>query len=292
MANRAPTLKVTSTLTSIVENTPLTQPRKVADLAIVDDGRGTNTLSLSGADASLFEIRGKALYLKAGVKLDSETNPFLDVKIVLDDRSLGRGAEATKSLRISVSDQVEKFGTAGADKMVGTSKAEYFDGRGGNDIIDAGAGNDTLIGGTGNDTLIGGAGADRLTGGSGNDTFVFKSVTDSANGWSGYINNVAYGPASGEGYRDVITDFGNGDDRISLSAIDANTKVSGDQAFSWKGLGSFTRKPGELIYKKFDASGTANDKTIVYGDNNGDGRADFQIEISGLKTLDSGDFFF
>jgi Ca2+-binding RTX toxin-like protein len=291
MANRAPTLKVKQTLTSIVENTPLSQPRKVADIGISDDGRGVNKLSLSGADASLFEIRGNGLYLKAGVKLDFETNPFLDVKIVLDDRSIGRGAEATKSLRISVADQIEKFGTAGNDKMTGTSKADYLDGRAGNDVIDAGAGNDTLIGGTGNDTLIGGAGADRLTGGSGDDTFVFKSITDSANGWSGYVNNVAYGPASGEGYRDVITDFG-GNDRISLSAIDANTKVAGDQVFSWKGLGSFTRKPGELIYKKFDASGTANDKTIVYGDVNGDGRADFQIELTGLKTLDSGDFFF
>jgi serralysin len=37
-------------------------------------------------------------------------------------------------------------------------------------------------------------------------------------------------------------------------------------------------------------SGTANDKTIVEGDINGDRVADFQIELSGLKVLVASDF--
>ena len=37
-------------------------------------------------------------------------------------------------------------------------------------------------------------------------------------------------------------------------------------------------------------AGTANDKTIIYGDINGDARADFQIELTGLKTITASDF--
>ena len=33
----------------------------------------------------------------------------------------------------------------------------------------------------------------------------------------------------------------------------------------------------ELAYRQFNFSGTANDKAIVYGDVNGDARADFQM---------------
>ncbi|WP_210213311.1 hypothetical protein, partial [Sinorhizobium medicae] len=51
-----------------------------------------------------------------------------------------------------------------------------------------------------------------------------------------------------------------------------------------------SRHAGELIYKTFNPAGTADDKTVVYGDLNGDGRADFQIELSGLKSLTAGDF--
>jgi hypothetical protein len=35
---------------------------------------------------------------------------------------------------------------------------------------------------------------------------------------------------------------------------------------------------------------TGNDKTIIYGDISGDGLADFQIELTGLKTLTVSDF--
>jgi hypothetical protein len=37
-------------------------------------------------------------------------------------------------------------------------------------------------------------------------------------------------------------------------------------------------------------STTANDKTIVEGDTDGDGRADFQIALTGLIKLSQGDF--
>ena len=68
----------------------------------------------------------------------------------------------------------------------------------GNDTINGGNGDDNLDGGTGNDTLIGGSGNDLLTGGKGADTFVLSNS-------SGF---------------DRITDFGNGNDVIDLSATD------------------------------------------------------------------------
>lgn len=41
---------------------------------------------------------------------------------------------------------------------------------------------------------------------------------------------------------------------------------------------------------KINHPGTTNDKTIVEGDVNGDGRADFQVELTGLLHVSKGDF--
>ena len=43
--------------------------------------------------------------------------------------------------------------------------------------------------------------------------------------------------------------------------------------------------------KFFNFAGTAYDRTIIYGDVTGDARADFQIELRGLKNLTASDFF-
>ena len=80
-------------------------------------------------------------------------------------------------------------------------------------------------------------------------------------------------------------------DKIGLSAIDANNQAGGNQAFTWLGQGNFHyHHPGELIYRLYNFTGTAHDKTIIYGDINGDAKADFQIELTGLKALVASDF--
>ncbi len=74
--------------TTLAENTDTTAHRKVADISVIDDGQGTNVLSLTGADAASFEIvhdatTGKdALYLKAGVVLNYEAKTHYDVNVV------------------------------------------------------------------------------------------------------------------------------------------------------------------------------------------------------------------
>ncbi|MDR6759215.1 hypothetical protein J2Y48_004531 [Mycoplana sp. BE70] len=280
--NDAPTLSTTQVLTAIAEDASTASARKVADLSIVDPDGGDNRLSLAGADSKLFEIKNGALWLKKGAKLDFETDPSLDVTVRLDDPSIGKSYEASQAFKIIVKDVKEAVsGTSGSDKLTGTSGNDVLDGKGGNDVIKGGAGNDTLVGGTG---------VDILTGGAGRDVFVFASVKDSAPGYAGLVNNGGFNPLSGGGKRDIVTDFVHGEDRLDVSKIDADLKLAGDQAFVWRGKGDLSGKMGELIYRTFDVKGTANDRTIVYGDVNRDGRADFQIELSGIINLTKGDF--
>jgi Ca2+-binding RTX toxin-like protein len=144
----------------------------------------------------------------------------------------------------------------------------------GNDRIDGGLGNDKLNGGDGSDTLIGRSGADELTGGRGYDTFVFNAPVDSST------------PAQGFQRGDTITDFVHGQDKIALTAIDANTHKAGNQAFHFlaaKGA-AFTHHAGDLRWYQWPTT------TIIEGDTNGDGRADFTIVLNGHKALAATDF--
>jgi serralysin len=137
------------------------------------------------------------------------------------------------------------------------------------------AGNDTLNGGDGDDLLTGGAGRDTLTGGGEKDIFYFNSKTDSAKGAN----------------HDVITDFsGSGDllfgehDLINLAAIDAK-KGGGNQSFKYIGAAKFHHKAGELhvLHK--------GGFFLVEGDIDGNGKADFQIEVhSVLLAMVKADF--
>jgi Ca2+-binding RTX toxin-like protein len=125
------------------------------------------------------------------------------------------------------------------------------------------AGADSLSGGEGDDILVGGAGRDTLTGGPGADVFLFKRLSDSPAGTS---------------KRDMVTDFrASQRDVIDLSAIDANTKAAGNQAFRWRGGKRFTKRAGQLRF-----SGG-----VLSGDVDGDGRADLQIRLTGVSALSS-----
>jgi Ca2+-binding RTX toxin-like protein len=130
----------------------------------------------------------------------------------------------------------------GVDR-VGTTKAE------------------TLKGGAGDDRLTGRAGRDTLTGGAGADVFRYLSVKDS--------------PA-GTTKRDTITDFKAAQkDVIDLSAIDANSRKAGNQAFSFIGGRAFSGRRGQLRFSK----------GVLAADTNGDRKADLQIRLTGVKTL-------
>jgi Ca2+-binding RTX toxin-like protein len=145
-----------------------------------------------------------------------------------------------------------------------------------NDNLVGSSGANVLNGGAGNDTLNGGGGADSLFGGSGSDTFVFKAITD--------IGTVAS--------HDSLLDFEAGGstaataiDHIDLGAIDAIAKTSKDDSFSFLGTGAFTKHAGQL---RMEVTGdhTAN----ILGDVDGDGVADFALQVSYSGVLDASDF--
>jgi hypothetical protein len=94
----------------------------------------------------------------------------------------------------------------------------------GNLRLIGGAGNDVLIGGNGFDEFFGGLGADSLTGNGNNDTFIYTAVNQST-----AIS------------RDTIFGFGNGNDKVDLSAIDAILGGgTANDSFTFIGSGAFT----------------------------------------------------
>ncbi len=164
-------------------------------------------------------------------------------------------------------------GTAVAGK--GNAVANTIVGNAAKNALTGLAGSDTMSGGSGNDLIIGGTGRDFMSGNAGNDVFDFNLLSESGKTAT---------------TRDVIRDFAVKLDDINLATIDASTKAAGNQAFKFISTQSFHKLAGELHFVKQDAAGTSNDKTIVEGDVNGDGLADFSIELTGLKGLTVGDF--
>ncbi len=71
---------------------------------------------------------------------------------------------------------------------------------------------------------------------------------------------------------------------IDLSGIDAKSNVNGNQAFHFVAAGNFTHTIGDLIAVNSGAN------TIVSGDTNGNGAADFSILVVGATGLTAGDF--
>jgi Ca2+-binding RTX toxin-like protein len=132
---------------------------------------------------------------------------------------------------------------------------------------------DNIYGFSGNDVLYGLTGADDLYGGCGADVFDFNSVKDSA-----------------LGNRDCVMDFSASNDKIDLSGIDASSRAGGNNAFKFIGLQAFQKQAGELKMWHRNNVGTSNDYTVVAGDVNGDGRADFAINVKGLIAFSADNF--
>lgn len=129
--------------------------------------------------------------------------------------------------------------TGGADMIVGLGGRDIIVARGGADVVLAGAGHDKVFGGNGNDFLSGYTGRDRLYGGRGHDELDGGSARDILKGGSGRDtliggtgNDKLVGGSHADTFlfnlddetgRDVITDFGRGNDVIQLLQIDNMT---------------------------------------------------------------------
>ena len=131
------------------------------------------------------------------------------------------------------------YGGNGDDSLYGAAGNDFLNGQVGNDTMQGGPGDDVLHGLVGNDHLLGGDGDDRivtgtsqniLIGGNGADVFDFNALNRQ--------------PLASS----VITDFRHRVDRIDLFDMDANTTVSGNQAFTFIGGNAFSGRAGELRF--------------------------------------------
>jgi len=182
---------------------------------------------------------------------DKTTHSFSGTATNKDVGTLRVTLTATDAGGLSVNDS---FNISVAGNSTVTADGTLY-GTDGNNVLTGGAGADILFGGKGSDILIGGLGNDQLTGGAGKDTFKFLTIADG---------------------KDSITDFVHGQDKIDLSAIDANLNLAGDNAFNFIG-NKTTVVPFSVTYSE------SNGNTLLRLDNTGDTRADMQIILTGTN---------
>jgi predicted extracellular nuclease len=112
-SNRAPTaVNLMNSTSLLAENTPTTNPIRVADVVISDDAYGSNQLSLGGADAAAFELIGQSLYLRRGVVLDRESRAGFSVSVLATDPSLPGSTPVATTLQLNLAD-VNEYGVSG-----------------------------------------------------------------------------------------------------------------------------------------------------------------------------------
>jgi uncharacterized protein len=101
--NLAPiAVNFTNGIPILAENTSTTSRIKVADISIIDDGQGTNVLSLSGGDASFFELDSTALFLRANTTLNFEAKSSYAVTVNVDDVTVGNSPDASNVFTLNL----------------------------------------------------------------------------------------------------------------------------------------------------------------------------------------------
>jgi uncharacterized protein YjiK len=105
LVNQAPTaVLLNNSINAIADKTSTATRFKLSDIAITDDGLGTNNLTLTGADANFFEIFENALYVKAGTTIDFKTKSSYNVSVNVDDPTIGTNPDAFKAFTLSIED--------------------------------------------------------------------------------------------------------------------------------------------------------------------------------------------
>ncbi|WP_109116729.1 calcium-binding protein [Azospirillum sp. TSO22-1] len=241
-----------------------------ADADSLDGGTGDDLLLGGAGNDTLVDGAGNDT-MDGGLDDDTMDGGFGD-DVMTGNYGIDHvnGGGGNDQIRGDIGDDQMQAGD-GDDTANGGEGADWVTGNAGNDVVYGGFGIDTLNGADGNDTLDGGpdadlvigdGGLDHLTGGEGADRFDFNRVSDSRAGAE----------------HDLIEDFGIGTgDRFDVAGIDAKSgSGAANDAFTYIGDEAFHGRAGELRY----AGG------LVQADVNGDGTADFEVEIVGAPALD------
>jgi serralysin len=240
-------------------------------LSVYDAG-GEDTFDFSTANRSVFiDLRpGAFSSAAAGAVSLAQANAILTAFNNATDASQGQGDFPLYTSQAQVDADADFAGTFGLNRVLndtgvsgiaatthrnisiayntvienanGGSARDYLYGNDVANKLNGNGGNDVLDGAKGNDTYTGGAGADEFR-----------------------IGEI--------GFNDKITDFLSGTDKIRLSEIDANSGAAGNQAFSFIGNAAFSNVAGQL--HTYMQAGN----TFLAGDVNGDGTADFTIDL-------------
>jgi len=217
----------------------------------LNGGDGNDTLMGNAGEDTMKGGAGDDSYLVTNAK-----------DVVTEEKSNGNDTIQTTLATYTLGANVENLIFIENDNSKGTGNDlnNQITGNQGKNTLHGGKGADTLDGGDGKDTLDGGVGQDLMIGGKGADVFV---VTLEKSG-------------------DVIQDFSKLEgDKIDLSAIDANTSKTFNQAFKFIGSEAFSAA-GQLRFETTTST--------LYGNVNADSTADFSIQLSGITSLTGADF--
>jgi hypothetical protein len=231
---------------------------------VLEGGEGNDTYILGFGHDLVFDTGGLYDTLIAAQSLDLDDYAGSGIEFFTLDR---RHAGGTIS------------GTDGNDTISASGWTVTMDGDGGDDHLSGSDGSSEIyIGGLGTDVMSSGPkdfGPPWWGQHSGRDTFVFRDIAESTVGAG----------------RDVIDWFA--DDWIDLRQIDANTGRTGNQAFTFI-EGGFTGTAGELRVEFVPGADRDTQYNLVSGDVDGDGLADFEIEVHMqviARTLTADEFF-
>ena len=190
-----------------------------SDLSIVDMENGQGVRITHDALGGSIEIRGIAAsdLSAANFAMPDGTT----TSITFGSTTISRPADPfmgsdASSLMLDNAEGNVTIAKGGYDRVLGGEGDDRLDGGDGSDDLYGEEGDDILEGGQGFDRLFGGEGDDRLDGGAGEDVLVGGEGDDALTGGAG-ADTFVFTPDHGT---DTITDFGNGDDVIDLSALE------------------------------------------------------------------------
>ncbi len=101
--NQAPTgVSLTEQTTSLPETTNTSTRLKLAEPVVADDGFGSNQYSVTGPDASFFEVDSNGVYLKAGTMLNAATKSTYNINVSVQDPTVAGSSPVTVPYSLTI----------------------------------------------------------------------------------------------------------------------------------------------------------------------------------------------